>query len=321
MNIAVSVIVPVFNGEEYIERCISSITNQTLKNIEIIVIDDGSADGTLKVLEQIKDERITVKSQKNTGQGIARNNGIEMAQGEYIAFVDADDTIEKNMLEKMYLKAKREKADVVQCNIRDIYADGSDRIQLAYSDMSVTVKDRCRYMDKYFSTCQHSFEVCNKMINLEFLRGTGVVFRDTKRYFSEDLLFNLELIKHIRKVCFISKPYYNYYQREDSHLHTNSAARLAAICDLFMEYGMSVGSEMKNSVSYTAAMVILYNVGACVDEHIDTAINVLNSGVMKKYIKGALKRRCKLKHRFFLLAMLIFPTKIKLSLLEKYSRW
>ncbi len=321
MDIAVSVIVPVFNRENCIEQCISSITNQTLKNIEIIVIDDGSNDNTLKVLEKIKDERVIVKSQRNMGQGIARNSGLEMARGEYVAFVDSDDTIEADMLKKMYIKAKSENADMVQCNIRDIYPDGSEKLQLSYSDMAVNIKDRGKYMDKYFSTCTHSFEVCNKMINLDFLRQTGVVFHDTKKCFSEDLLFNLELINHLKMVYFISKPYYNYYQHENSHLHSNSAVRLAAIFDLFMEYIIKAEGDVRSSVLYTASMVILYNIGLCVDDHVDTASHVLKSGIMKKYIKGALKRKCKLRHRIFLICILVMPMKVKLRLVEEYSRW
>lgn len=320
MDIAVSVIIPVFNRENCIERCIRSICAQTLKNIEIIAVDDGSVDGTLSVLKNINDERLKIVSQKNMGQGFARNKGISMASGEYVAFVDSDDTIDPDMLEKMYTAAKTENADMVQCNIRDIYTDGSERIQLSYKDAVVNVKDRGRYMDKYFSTCRHSFEVCNKLINLSFLMETGVVFRDTKKYFSEDLMFNIELINHLKKICFISLPYYNYYLHEDSHLHSNNAVRLAAICDLFMEYTSKADADMRSAVSYTAAMVILYNVGLCTSEYTDIAMQVLKSSVMKKYIRAALGRRCRLKHRIFLLAMRIMPVGARLELAEEYSK-
>ena len=204
MNIKVSVIIPVYNGRETIARCLESVMGQTLSDIEIIVVNDGSSDDTLSVLSTFNDERITVISQENAGQGFARNTGMRAARGEYISFVDADDTVEADMLEKMYGGALSSAADVVQCNITDIYSDGRRVTQLKSVDETVTVTDCGDYTDKYFTTCRHSYEVCNKLFKRVFLEQTGVKFRDTKKYFSEDLMFNLELIPHIKTISFIS---------------------------------------------------------------------------------------------------------------------
>ena len=123
METAVSVIIPVYNCEKTVGRCINSVLNQTLANIEVIAVNDGSDDSTLKVLKGINDDRLKIISHLNYGQGYARNNGMSVANGKYIAFVDADDTIEEFMLEKMYEKAETENADMVQCNLYDIYPD------------------------------------------------------------------------------------------------------------------------------------------------------------------------------------------------------
>ena len=108
METAVSVIIPVYNCEKTVGRCINSVLNQTLADIEVIAVNDGSDDSTLKVLKGINDDRLKIISHLNYGQGYARNNGMSVANGKYIAFIDADDTIEECMLEKMYEKAEKE---------------------------------------------------------------------------------------------------------------------------------------------------------------------------------------------------------------------
>lgn len=107
-KIKISVIVPVFNAEKYLKMCLNSLVSQTLKNIEIICIDDGSTDNSLAILDKFKskDDRIKIIKQKNYGVSMARNNGISEAQGEYIGFVDADDWVDKDFFEKLYNAAQ-----------------------------------------------------------------------------------------------------------------------------------------------------------------------------------------------------------------------
>lgn len=322
MGAAVSVIVPVFNGEDTIERCIDSICRQTLRDIEIIVVNDGSDDKTAAVLPCIGDDRITVINQPNRGQGMARNAGVARACGEYIAFVDADDTIDADMLEVMYSAAKRSGADVVQCNITDIYPDGSKKVQLRYNDMCVDAENKGAYTDRYFSVCVHSYEVCNKLIKRDIFDDGKIMFRDTKKYFSEDLMFNMELIPLMSRICFISKPYYNYYQNSRSHFHSDFKKRLESICVLFEDYFAEASEEMRSAMSYTAAMVTLYNLGFCVDTCPDAAEKVLNGGMLRKVIKNALGRRCSFKHRLLLSAVLLSPPRLGGYIAKKYSeRW
>ena len=117
MQIKVSVIVPVYNVEQYLYRCLDSICNQTLKDIEILVIDDGSTDSSFSIIQEFaeKDERIRYYSQENQGQGIARNWGIENARGEFIGFVDSDDYVKLEMYEVLYNKAIENDGDIVEC--------------------------------------------------------------------------------------------------------------------------------------------------------------------------------------------------------------
>lgn len=109
----VSIIVPVYNTENYLKKCLNSILNQTYQNIEVIIIDDGSTDNSYKILEefQSKDKRIILLQQKNSGQGVARNKGIEVSKGKYIFFVDSDDRVTKNMVEEMVLEIEKTNSD------------------------------------------------------------------------------------------------------------------------------------------------------------------------------------------------------------------
>ena len=130
-NIAVSVIVPVYNAEKYLVKCLDSVVNQTLKNVEIILVDDGSTDKSSEICKGYaeKDERIIYFKKENEGLAAARQDGMEKASGEYIGFVDSDDWLELNMYERMYSVAKKENADVVFCNAF-LDEDVKDKIHL-----------------------------------------------------------------------------------------------------------------------------------------------------------------------------------------------
>ena len=116
LNPKVSVIVPAFNVEKYISKCLLSLLNQTLKDIEIVVINDGSTDKTLEIVEKFEelDKRIRIINQENQKQGAARNRGMEIATGEYIGFVDSDDWVDLDYFEKLYLAAKKYNSDIVK---------------------------------------------------------------------------------------------------------------------------------------------------------------------------------------------------------------
>ena len=117
-NPQISVIIPIYNCEKYIKECLSSLIKQTFKNFEIICINDGSNDDTLKILKKFeaKDERIIIFNQNNSGPGIARNIGMKKSKGKYLILLDSDDIFKKTMLEELYIKIKENDSDVVICN-------------------------------------------------------------------------------------------------------------------------------------------------------------------------------------------------------------
>ena len=119
--IKVSVIVPVYNQEKRLHRCMDSLVNQTLDSIELIVINDGSTDKSLKVLNEYKEKypkKIKLITRENKGISITRNEGLSIAKGKYVGFVDSDDYVELDMYEKLYNKVEQEKCDIVICNYK-----------------------------------------------------------------------------------------------------------------------------------------------------------------------------------------------------------
>ena len=158
MKIKVSVIVPVYNVEKFIDKCLNSIVNQTLKEIEIIVVNDGSPDNSQKIIDKyVKKypEKVQSFIKENGGQGSARNLGIEKAKGEYISFVDSDDWLDLDALEKMYSLAKKDNSDIVICDMVDHYAN-------------YTIYHNCT---KYNSVFEVTPSACNKIFKKELIKN------------------------------------------------------------------------------------------------------------------------------------------------------
>ncbi len=306
----VSVIIPVYNGEKTIKRCIESVLNQTLSDIEIIVVNDGSTDATLDILKGFGDSRISVITQDNAGQGMARNTGMDAATGEYIGFVDADDTIEPRMYEEMYNLAKEYNVEVVQCNMMGHFINGRKAALLKPFEGLAEVKDRADYTAMYLVKYIHSYEACNKIYKREFLIENNLKMPDTRKYFSEDILFNMYVVQYMNRIYFTNEPYYNYYEYTTSHMHTGASKRLVQMVDLFDEFLKKTEGKMYNSISFLAAMINLYNVGKC--GKTDESYAIANS--IGKYIKPGLKAKCGLKRRLYLTAVLFAPVNIKISL-------
>lgn len=209
-NIKVSVIVPVFNVEKYLSRCLDSIINQTLKDIEIICVNDGSTDSSLNILENYKnkDNRIIIVNQKNLRLAAARNNGMKIAKGEYISFIDSDDYIQNNFLENMYNTAKNNDADVVcsrvKAFINDKYQD--EHYVNFWSFYNKYDNILTKSEDKYGII--YSCAVWNKIYRRDFLKYHNI-------WFYEDLYIEDVPFTHItailsNKIVLVNNTHYYY---------------------------------------------------------------------------------------------------------------
>ena len=204
--IKVSVVIPVYNAQNYLNRCLDSIINQTLKELEIITVNDGSTDDSLNILNRykIQDNRIKIIDQKNSGTGIARNNGIKIAKGEYITFIDADDTIEETMIEKLYKKILQEQSDMVVCNINRVDSKLGKKIGTrVYSDI-----DKVTFF-KYILSFQYKSFVWAKLYKKSLFLTNNILFPPELKHNEDNATF-FKFVYYAKKVTFLKEYLYNW---------------------------------------------------------------------------------------------------------------
>ncbi len=225
MQPKISVIVPVYNVEEYLPQCLDSLINQTLKDIEIICVNDGSTDNCLEILQAFaeRDNRIKVIDQENRGQGIARNRGIDLARGEYIGFVDPDDWVINEMYAEMYNKAITLNSDIVICNsVRKQYNGHSWKINYMIKAVSKTCNkeikvDENRNIEKsviYDTLMIAPHHAWNKIYKASLIKENKIRFSDLRCF--EDCIFVLKSLIEAERVSYISQPFYKYMVRKQS---------------------------------------------------------------------------------------------------------
>ena len=210
----VSVIVPVYNVEKYLDKCLTSLVNQTLKDIEIIVVNDGTKDNSQDIIDRYakKYKNIIVIKKENGGLSSARNDGIEKATGEYIGFVDSDDYIEYDMYEKMYQKAKTNDYDVVVCDLKYIYDDREvDAFSNINNDLLTKEEVKTCFLNIYPS-------VWNKIYKKELIKDNNILFK--KGVWFEDVEFTYRLLPYINSIGVVKEKFYNYVQRDGAITRT-----------------------------------------------------------------------------------------------------
>lgn len=201
-DIKISVIVPVYNVEKYIRKCIESIINQTFKDIEIIIVNDGTKDNSIKIAEEyLSDKRIKIVNKENGGLASARNAGMRVAKGEYICIIDSDDYIEENMLEILYNESQGN--DIVICNNYDHYEKDNSYKVKKKNDCIKNIDEEGIYFWGYVG-----LEVWNKLYRRKFLTENNV--NDIEGIVHSDVFFNIKTLFLAKKVKYIDKPLYHY---------------------------------------------------------------------------------------------------------------
>ncbi|MEI2393116.1 glycosyltransferase [Priestia megaterium] len=215
MSSLVSVIVPVYNVEKYLKRCIESIINQDYKNIELIIVNDGSTDNSERILEDFAnvDNRICIINKENGGISSARNVGLRKAKGEFICFVDSDDWIDSSMIAKMLKVCEQEDADIVQCGYREIYENG-ERGKIIKLEEKNFIEEEITSI--YFSNTDFHAVMWNKLYKKTIFNK--ISFVEGKQY--EDTMASFEIILKSKKIFNLPDVFYNYYQRENSIMNT-----------------------------------------------------------------------------------------------------
>ena len=212
MQSMISVIVPAYNVEEYIERSLRSICDQTYQNLEIIVIDDGSSDSTGEIIEKMasKDSRIIPIHKENAGVSAARNTGLDRASGECIGFVDGDDVIEDHMYEHLLKNLLNYNADISHCGYQMVFPD---RVDYYYNTGERFIQDNNLGVYDLIKADKIEPGLCNKLYRREIIGESRL---DETIKINEDLLFNYKLFKKSRKSVFEDIPFYYYMVRKNS---------------------------------------------------------------------------------------------------------
>ncbi|MCX8128615.1 MAG: glycosyltransferase [Clostridia bacterium] len=219
----VSIIIPVYKSEAYLHKCLSSVVNQTLRDIEIIVVNNASPDNSQYIIDKFaeSDTRIKlIKNKENEGICQARNAGLKIAEGEYAGFLDADDWVKPQMFESMYRAAVKNSADMVICNSRSV-CEGRvhpPRFSIAKELIHLEKTGFDNYMYNYYFPNRHGYENWNKLYKLGIIRKNDISF-DGRITFAEDAFFNLEYLLFTNTICCLDIPLHFYLNRKDSFIN------------------------------------------------------------------------------------------------------
>lgn len=291
---SLSIILPCYNVDKYIEKALCSLINQTIKNIEIICINDGSSDKTLNIINEyaLKDDRIKVYSQKNQGQGIARNKGICHATAPYIAFMDPDDWVEPDMYENLYKLASNNDVDFVECGFNKYYESTDELKPVLFSPSPAENKVFNYTNDKNYVFKQTAIPVWNKLFKKSFIIDNNIYFSEKKLY--EDQIFTLKAKVLAKKIIYTPNRLYNYNIHPESALTIQKKENIHfddiinEITDFFKS--INLYNEFKEDINATIINIVREHYTLCPDtfkkEFLKHAKNVLSEDLYKVFKKN-----------------------------------
>ncbi|MCC3869656.1 glycosyltransferase family 2 protein [Terrisporobacter mayombei] len=269
MNALISVVVPVYNAEKYLDKCIQSIINQKYRNLEIILVDDGSKDNSLEICKKYaeKDKRIKVINKENGGVSTARNIGIEVANGDFMAFVDSDDYIDENMYFNMMQKSNEHECDVIMC---DCYKVISDEKYVFTHDIRGGFYDKEQLYKEYFDKLlmQDSINYPPTISNWVMLIKANIIKTNKLKYkegikFSEDLLFGSKAMYYANSFYYLKNEcYYNYINNPTSTTNTYYEKKWDNFTSLYVEIRLFFEDKKDFDFSmqiYNCLLFFIYN--------------------------------------------------------------
>lgn len=227
----VSIIVPVYNVEKYLDRCMQTLLSQTLEDIEIVLVDDGSPDNCPKLCDEYakKDPRVKVVHKENGGLGSARNSGLDVATGEYVAFVDSDDYNSVEAYEVLYNKAKETDADIVYAGFTMQNSDGT-KSKCFVLDHTWVGKDITAFLQSMIFDTKPDIDtiwmsVWNGLYKRDLIERNKIRFFSEREYLSEDILFHTMLVPLCKKIVCIPQTFYHYCYNGTSLTHSSFNVR------------------------------------------------------------------------------------------------
>ncbi|MBC5995845.1 glycosyltransferase [Romboutsia ilealis] len=319
----ISVVVPVYNVEKYIRECILSLLKQTLKNIEIIVVNDGSTDRSIENIQDLveKHKNIKIINKKNGGLSSARNEGLKHAKGEYVAFIDSDDYIKDDFLEMLYNEGKKYDLDIVFSSYSKLYEDGNiipvNRNHKLLTEDAMSGKE---FLINQIKLNDYKMEVCDDIYRRDFLINEHISFNENILFEDED--FTLLVLLKAKRVKLVDACDYIYRQRENSITHCEVNDRhidsLLSIISNFIDiYNKNDDKQIKMCV-YQLIVNNLHDLFRFIDKSIYTSKKSLHLRIDKENIIKILKenvcgKKEKIKFILFKISTQLYWNMIKLN--------
>ena len=283
----VSVIIPVYNSEQYLSKCLDTVLNQSLKNIEVICVDDGSTDNSLEILHNYKsiDKRIRIVSQKHHNAGAARNKGMEISKGEFLSFLDSDDYFELNMLEKMYESAKKDKSiDIIVSRAKQ-FKDEKE----GFEEIDWNIRQELLPTNNPFNISEIKTDVFyvfmgwawDKLFRSEFIKKYGIEFQSLTK--QNDGYFVFCSLLKANKI-YVLNDYFIYHRKRDGSLEKSDNENNNYLCYI------SMLTEIKKQLNqwgiYEKYRQDFNNYGLLISRMISRALNQKNKGKLYHYLKN-----------------------------------
>jgi len=318
----ITIIVPVYNVEKYLEECIKSLMNQTYSNIQIILVNDGSTDCSGEICDKFKqiDERIEVIHKKNEGLGFARNTGLEYVRGKYVTFIDSDDYADRDLIERLYISIKENNADTCIGGFKRVNDNGKIMYKERYKRVIYQNKE---IIDELLPRMLGSspeksdavrMSVWNVLYSTEIIRNNSLKFPSEREYISEDIIFDIEYYSKSQKCCLIDSCAYNYRINNTSLTQSYKKDRFEKskflynqLINKIEEYRLGDKAIIRLQRQY------FVNIRCCIKQEcmkisklkINDSFNnireICNDTQLKNIIKQYPKRKLGIKQRVFLL--------------------
>lgn len=289
----VSVIVPIYNAKKYIDRCIQSLVCQTLKEIEIILVDDGSTDGSEKICDvyEKKYDNIKVIHKKNEGAGIARNYGLNIATGKYVAFLDSDDYVDNRMYEILYDQSISNNTDGTFCGSYKVIGENvvknNNVDENIVIDRDVILRESIPYLFRGggITPIRATIAVWRGIYKLRVIKENNINFNSEREFFSEDTIFNLDFFLKSDKIAFC-KDYLHYQYISDNSLSRSTKINYIAV-DNYYNYLKNIIIE-NDQIDKNKCMAYLSK--RCLEEYRSKIAMELKTNANRKQVKINIKK-------------------------------
>lgn len=287
----VSIVIPVYNCKKYLAKCVNSIINQSFTNWELILVDDGSKDGSELMCDKYSDNdsRISTFHLENRGAANARNFGLNKVTGDYCMFVDSDDYLELDAVQELVKNEKKDIDVIFFPNYNDVFFNNKYEIvsNNAFYNIKIDNNEELKelyntLMDRYYTN-----QVWNKLYSVKFIKSNRALFPWNIKY-SEDLIFNLQLYKNMNKAIIIDKPLYHFvYHQGESLCGTFDIERFKNICKVYIFSLIEINKWNKEAIN-SLNNLFINDVNLCINNLFNEDC-LLDFNEKVRYVKGILR--------------------------------